>query len=486
MDKIKRVVNAVLPVSVCNLRCHYCFLGREDRLEHSPIDPLKYSNEYIAKALRKERMGGNCLIVLCAVGETLLAPDLLDLSTRLIAEGHYIQIVTNGILTGELQKYASLSQETKNHLFFKFSFHYLEFTKRQLLNRFFNNVRLVRDAGISFTVELTANDEAIPEIPQIQEECQRELGALCHINESRDTLRDDYGRLTKMSCEKHLTAWDIFQSDMFAFQTQQWGKKQKNFCYAGDWLINLYLDTGNITPCLGGGSVIQNIFEDLDEPIHFAAVGQSCPWPHCFCMHATQTFGLVPNKSAPTYGQIRNRLCNDGTEWLQPEMCAFFQTTALQSNKQYSKEKQTYISALMGFEYKQEKSISDEEVAGAIAEGLRKKNVNSLAIYGTGTYAVWLLPLLGKSRVSLAFQVDEKYGCEDKASLMTKLKRRVKYRIKRTLNGNGQPVLLNRYDHWPKVDMVVVSDYKEITKHKAEILAAHPQVHIVPITELID
>ena len=153
MDKIKRVVNAVLPVSVCNLRCHYCFLGREDRLEHSPIDPLKYSNEYIAKALRKERMGGNCLIVLCAVGETLLAPDLLDLSTRLIAEGHYIQIVTNGILTGELQKYASLSQETKNHLFFKFSFHYLEFTKRQLLNRFFNNVRLsaaIYVIGLSF------------------------------------------------------------------------------------------------------------------------------------------------------------------------------------------------------------------------------------------------------------------------------------------------------------------------------------------------
>lgn len=485
MDKIQRVVNAVVPYTACNFHCDYCYIGQQNNFD-THIPPIQYSNEHIVRALRKERVGGPCLINLCAVGETLLAPYIPELTRLLLEEGHYITIVTNGSVRKAIEKFCILPAQLKERLFFKFSFHFLELQKTKSMEQFFENVELVKNSGISITVELTVNDKTVPHIPQVQETCQKHLGTLCHVIESRNNLDPKMDRLTKLPVEDHFAAWDTFQSPLISFQKTTWGQKRREFCYAGDWVINLYLETGNITHCLGGGNVIQNIFEDLDEPIHFAAVGQSCPWPHCYSSYFVMTCGVIPELETPCYAQMRERIDYNGNHWLSPTMREFMSSQLKESNQQYSKEKQTYISALMGFEYKQEKSISDEEIAGAIAEGLRKKNVNSLAIYGTGTYAVWLLPLLGKSRVSLAFQVDEKYGCEDKASLMTKLKRRVKYRIKRTLNGNGQPVLLNRYDHWPKVDMVVVSDYKEITKHKAEILAAHPQAHIVPITELID
>jgi len=61
MDKIKRVINCVVPVKVCTFKCHYCYVG-QNNIFNGKIEKLKYDNEYIQKALTKARLGGTCLI----------------------------------------------------------------------------------------------------------------------------------------------------------------------------------------------------------------------------------------------------------------------------------------------------------------------------------------------------------------------------------------------------------------------------------------
>ena len=71
MEKIKRFFECLMPVSVCNLECPYCYVIQENRRKMK-LANLYYSPAHIAKALRKERVGGTCWISICGVGETFV------------------------------------------------------------------------------------------------------------------------------------------------------------------------------------------------------------------------------------------------------------------------------------------------------------------------------------------------------------------------------------------------------------------------------
>ena len=87
MDKIKRLINVVIPITVCNFKCHYCYLAQTNAFDQN-IPKLQYDMLTIKKALSKERLGRPCMMNLCAVGETLLAPYLLDLTNALLDNEH--------------------------------------------------------------------------------------------------------------------------------------------------------------------------------------------------------------------------------------------------------------------------------------------------------------------------------------------------------------------------------------------------------------
>lgn len=55
-----------------------------------------------------------------------------------------------------------------------------------MVDRFFRNVRTMRDAGASFAVEVTPHDDLIPQIESIKELVYREVGAWPHITVARD------------------------------------------------------------------------------------------------------------------------------------------------------------------------------------------------------------------------------------------------------------------------------------------------------------
>lgn len=185
MDKIKRYIDCYIPTETCNLRCHYCYIAQQRKF-NTKLARFSQSPEIIRQALSKKRLGGVCLLNMCAGGETLLSEEVLPIVKQLLLEGHYVMIVTNGTVTKRFEEVAQWPKELLSHLFFKFSFHYLEMKRLNMMERYFANIQMIKAAGVSFTVEITPADELVPYIDEIKEISEKNLGALPHITIARD------------------------------------------------------------------------------------------------------------------------------------------------------------------------------------------------------------------------------------------------------------------------------------------------------------
>ena len=118
MDKIKRFIDCGVPVFSCNFRCHYCYIT-QNFLFDQKVPDIKYSAETVGKALSKKRLGGTCLFNICANGETLIPKYIIDYTRAILEQGHYVMIVTNGILTKRLKEFSNFPLEFRERLFLK-------------------------------------------------------------------------------------------------------------------------------------------------------------------------------------------------------------------------------------------------------------------------------------------------------------------------------------------------------------------------------
>ena len=341
MDKLRRYVECYVPITTCNLKCHYCYITRQQKWKDK-ITSIGHSADEIAKALSKKRLGGTCLINMCGGGETLLCPDIVEIVKGLLMEGHYVMVVTNGTVTKTLKKFTELPIELLKHLTFKFSYHFLELRRLGITELYFSNIKMMRDAGCSFTIEITPNDELIPHIPEVKEEILKYMNALCHITIARDDISDTIPILSDLSDEEFYSIWGQFNSDLFNFKKTIFGKHQCDFCYAGDWSVYVNLGTGSMTQCYAEKE-LDNVYANLDKPLHFEAVGRKCRTPHCYNGHAFLTLGNIPTLDTPTYSQLRNRKDEQGKEWLNEDVKQFFSNKLKDNNKEYSKLKKWWI-----------------------------------------------------------------------------------------------------------------------------------------------
>ncbi len=336
MAKIKRFIDCIYPATTCNLQCSYCYITQQNKWKEHPPAP-RYSPEHIGKCMTQERLGGVCHINICGLGETLLPKEMPEIIENILAQGHYVMIITNGTLTKRFEELCKLPAEHLSRLSFKFSFHYAELVRRKMLDRYFSNIEMMRNAGCSFSVELVPYDELIPHIDEIKRVCMERLGALCHVTVARDEANRDISLLTKLSREEYIRTWSVFDSKMFDFKISTFGVKRREFCYAGDWSLYLNLVTGVAKPCIY--TVFgQNIFSDPNKPIHFAAIGNYCPLPHCYNSHAFLTCGDIPELDCPTYADMRMRTDSSGRPWLQPNVYDFFSSKLVESNELYTDE----------------------------------------------------------------------------------------------------------------------------------------------------
>ncbi|WP_195408495.1 radical SAM protein [Bacteroides congonensis] len=369
MDKIKRYIDCYVPITTCTLRCHYCYIVQHG-LFANKVPKLIYSAETVKRALSKERLGGICLINFCAAGETLISKDLLEYIRVLLEEGHYVMVVTIATISKRFDEISSFPSDLLKRLFFKFSYHYLELKERKLLDRFFSNIKKVRDAGCSFTLEVTPSDELIPFIDEMNKKAVEEVGAIPHVTIARDERDPEkLPILTSLNKDEYGKIWGKFKSAIFDYKMKIFEVKRTEFCYAGDWSFYLNLGTGMMTQCYKS-LVHQNIFEDIEKPIHFCPMGNNCLEYHCYNGHSYIVLGDIPELDAPTYADLRNRICSDGSEWLKPEMKSFMSTRLYESNKEYTEQEKEAINK------KLHKLAVQREVKGKV-----KKTINSILKY---------------------------------------------------------------------------------------------------------
>lgn len=345
MQGVKRFISIYIPVTTCTLRCHYCYITHH-RIFDGPLPKFKYSAEQVRKALSIKRLGGVCLINVCGGGETLLPPMVLEYVKALLEEGHYVMIVTNATVSKRFEEIATFPKELTNRLFFKFSYHYLQFKERNLFDTFFSNIKKVRDAGCSFTLEITPSDELIPFIDDACELAIKELGATPHITVARDERQPDkLPILSDLSRADYKKIWSVFNSSLFDYKMSIFEVKRKEFCYAGDWSFLVNAVTGMMTQCYGGRN-LGNIFDNPDKPIPFCAVGNMCSQHHCYNGHAFLVIGDIPElkDGLPTYADLRNRITADGDEWLKPDMKNFMSTRLWDNNKEYSENRKRNVN----------------------------------------------------------------------------------------------------------------------------------------------
>lgn len=366
--EIKRLLAINVPIRNCNLKCDYCYISALNEVRKGPA-VFKYPPEHVGKCLSKERLRGTCIINLTGGGETLIPREIPQYIYHLLAEGHYLEVVTNGTLTERFKEISTFPKEYLSRLEFKFSFHYKELLKRNWLDTYFENVRLMRDAGCSFTVELMPYDELIPDIDTIMELCKKEVGAVCQITVGRNDLTGSKELLTKLTRQEYEDTWKVFDSNMFRFKLDIFERKIREFCYAGAWSLYIDLGTGAAKPCYGQ-LCNQNIFENPEKPIIFEPVGTHCRQPYCYNGHAFLTVGVVPEIETPFYSDIRNRVTESGSEWLLPDVKEAFSQKLSMSNNEWSAKKKFFYGCAYPFRFLKTAIYDRQE----IYEKLIKKN----------------------------------------------------------------------------------------------------------------
>lgn len=331
MPKIKRFIECLVPVTVCNLKCSYCYIIQENRRTNK-LPNFKYNYEYIAKALSKERLGGIAYISICGAGETLIPPEMPNIIKAILAEGHYVNITTNGTLKNRFEEILKFPKEYLERLHFSFSFHYIELKRTNNIKVFFENIKKLKSKDCSFLIQVNLCDEYIPYLEEIKKECIENVGELPQIAATRNEYEKKITLMTKKTEKEYYEIGSEFNSPLFEFTMKNFNAKRNEFCYAGDWSFLLDLSNGEARKCYSS-VYSENIFKDINKPIKFEAIGNNCKSKFCVNSSHFMSLGIIPNIETPTYAELRNR---ENANWYSQKMLKFLSHKLIDNNRQYS------------------------------------------------------------------------------------------------------------------------------------------------------
>ncbi len=314
MDKIICYADISVPVETCNLQCQYCYVGQNNDLYEREV--VYHSPQFVRRAFSRKRIGGTAFINLCGMGETLLCKELPGIIRELLYEGHYIEIVTNTLISKSIKQILDFNMNDR--IIFKCSFHYAELKRRNLLEKYVENIQMIKDHGASLTIELVPHDELIPYIDEIKSFSMENFGALPHVSVSRDETKKNIPLFSKLSEEEFENTWGVFDSSMFDYKMKTL-KKQTEYCIAGRGSFIMNLDNGEAVFCCKNDR-FTNIYKNIDKPIEYQEIGYRCKSPWCINAHAYLTLGMIDKVNDYTYLEMRDRMCTDGSHWIQERM----------------------------------------------------------------------------------------------------------------------------------------------------------------------
>ena len=235
MEKIERFVECLIPVTLCNLKCSYCYVIQRDNRKNKMAE-LQYSPEVIGEAMNKDRWGGTCYFSICGAGETTIQKNLESIVYNILKNGHYVNITPNGTLKNRLKQIIETNKDYIDHLRFSFSFHYLELKRLNLIENFFENINMVKNAGASILVQINLCDEYVPYLDEIKRLCIEHVGAMPQVATTRKEMEKlkEVELMTKLSKDEYVELGKSFDSPLFDFTMKNFNKKRSEFCYAGD------------------------------------------------------------------------------------------------------------------------------------------------------------------------------------------------------------------------------------------------------------
>ncbi|MBC5710561.1 radical SAM protein [Hungatella sp. L12] len=336
MEQIKRFFECLIPVTVCNLKCSYCYVIQRD-YRNMKLATMKYSPEQITQGLTKERLGGVCYFSICGAGETLAQPETFKIAKLLLREGHIVNITTNGTLTNRFHEIVNIDECDRKRLHFSFSLHYLELQRLRLLDRFFENIKLVHEYGCSYMVQLNLCDEYIPFLDEIKQVCLKNVGAYPQIAVTRKEgpgIRKIQLH-TELSEDEYRKIGNSFNSELFKYTMENFNVKRKEFCYAGERSGTLNLGTGILTKCYADPKGI-DIFENISKPIKLDVMGHNCGCAYCLNSSHFMSLGVIDNDDKRTYVSIRDR---SDAQWFNDTLKSALSQKLWDSNEKYSSKK---------------------------------------------------------------------------------------------------------------------------------------------------
>ncbi|MCR5667279.1 MAG: radical SAM protein [Eubacterium sp.] len=314
-------IDCFLPLDFCNLSCDYCYVGQSEKYQRQAM--FVHSPEFIAHALGIHRLGGTSFINLCSDGETMLYPGIVEIAEQLIKQGHFVQIVTNGTVSKELKKLGKLKKEILDQLMMKFSLHYLELKKRNLLEVFAENVMWLYDQGASITIELVPYDDLEPYIDEIVVYCEEQFGAKPHLTVTRDESTSEYKIFTSHTKEEFYQIWRGFDCAMFEIKMDKVYKRYST-CRAGELSYVFNMGTGQLYQC-NGNELLMNLYDNLTMELEVKPVMDQCKNPYCYNCHSFLSIGVIDEvMDAPTYFEVRNRKMKGGRNWVHKKAAEYF------------------------------------------------------------------------------------------------------------------------------------------------------------------
>ncbi|GAM11529.1 hypothetical protein OR1_03845 [Geobacter sp. OR-1] len=330
--KPAKVVWAGMPGSACNLNCKYCYSGSAK----GERGKFRFPLEHMLRSFAPDRFGGPIFFGGAAAGETLLVEGIVDFTRGMLELGHVVSYTTNMTYSPVIDEFCKFPDAMKKRLQLDASLHYLELKEVGKLNTYFDNLRKLKDEGISIALFLCITEEYLPHLNEIHDLCMQRIGLLPVAGMTRvyssaggknsGSLLPEYEELVMKFCDHR--QWDL--------QKKVYGQKRNEFCRAGEVSINLSLETGEYTKCWGSSGrmalweqlpfsgalrsirrlpgigrvakriiplksqVMGNLY-DLEQPIDFKPMGQ-CPFYDCVCA-SYLCWGLIPGFDAPTHSR---------------------------------------------------------------------------------------------------------------------------------------------------------------------------------------
>lgn len=302
MEKIVKMINGTIHTSGGTLCCEYCYLAQAGYQNDKEVFALRYPLDTILEACSKKRLGGVCFIQIIGDGETLLPKDAVSLILGLLREGHYVQIITNGTLTERLHELVEGAKQegAAERLLISFSLHFIELERGNWLKIYADNIKYVRENGISFRVSMVCSDADIEAEDRIHTFCENELngialgiGSAKKYNEITGNIEGLWSKYNKK--EYYEKVMSIFPSYNLEYIQDLDEIDNHKFCYAGSWYFQLDFTTGTYSQCLQNAGPVHNFFENMEEGLLLEPVGTGCRASWCWCGWSKK-LNLIPNE----------------------------------------------------------------------------------------------------------------------------------------------------------------------------------------------